>query len=70
MYMSNTNNLHQGPNATYIPLARVGGFAPPNAKDTNIGIFALGDAKVPDASSFVSQWNIGFNFGKRVIKVL
>ena len=23
--------------------------------------FALGDAKVPNANDFVSQWNIGFN---------
>ena len=23
--------------------------------------FVLGDAKVPNASSFASQWNIGFN---------
>ena len=26
----------------------------------HVGIFALGDAKVPNANGFVSQWNIGF----------
>ena len=46
-------------------------FASPNARDTNILVFfALGNAKVlsfalpnaklPDASSSASQWNIGF----------
>ena len=48
-------------------------FASPNARDTNMLVFlalanakvlsfALGDAKVPNASSFASQWNIGFTF--------
>ena len=78
MYMTNTRNLHLVPNATYIPLIRVGGFvlgdakkiASPNARDTNMLVFfalgsakvlsfALGDAKVPSANSFASQWNIG-----------
>ena len=27
MYMANAKNLRLGPNATYIPLTRVGGFA-------------------------------------------
>ena len=47
-------------------------FASPNAVDTNMLVFlalanakvlsfALGDAKVPNASSFASQWNIGFS---------
>ena len=31
-------------------------FASPNAKDST---FALGDAKVPNANGFASQWNIG-----------
>ena len=46
-------------------------FASPNARDTNMLVFlvlgnakvlsvALGDAKVSNASSFASQWNIGF----------
>ena len=26
----------------------------------HVGIFALGDAKVPNANGFASQWNIGF----------
>ena len=55
MYMANARNLRLGPNATYIPLTRVGGFAlgdtkqfvSPNAKDTNMLVsFALGNAKV------------------------
>ena len=33
-------------------------FALSNAKVLS---FALGNAKLPDASSFASQWNIGFN---------
>ena len=44
MYMPKAKNLRQVPNATYIPLARVGGFvlgdakkfASPNAKDTKM----------------------------------
>ena len=44
MYMANARNLRLGPNATYIPLTHVGGFAlgdakkfaSPNAKDTNM----------------------------------
>ena len=43
----------------------------PNAKDTNMLVFlalgyaivlffALGEAKVPNANDFASQWNIGF----------
>ena len=47
MYMANARNLRLGPNATYIPLTCVGGFA-------------LGDAKIPNANGFASQWNIGF----------
>ena len=46
-------------------------LASPNAKDTNMLVFlalgnakvlsfALGDAKVPNANDFVSQWNIGY----------
>ena len=27
----------------------------------DVGIFALGDAKVPNANGFASQWNIGFS---------
>ena len=46
MYMAKARNLRLGPNATYIPPACVGGFA-------------LGDAKVPNANGFASQWNIG-----------
>ena len=47
-------------------------FASPNARDTNMLVFfalgnakvlsfALGKAKLPDASSFALQWNIGSN---------
>ena len=47
-------------------------LASPNARDTNMLVFlalcnakvlsfALGDAKVPNANDFRSQWNIGFN---------
>ena len=46
-------------------------FASPNARDTNLLVifalgnanvlsFALGNAKLPDASSFASQWNRGY----------
>ena len=36
-----------------------------NGKDTNMLVsFALGDAKVPNANGFASQWNIGFKFLK------
>ena len=46
-------------------------FASPNARDTNMLVFlalgntkvlsfALGDAKVPNATSFAFWWNIGF----------
>ena len=34
-------------------------FALGNAKVLS---FALGDAKVPNANGFASQWNIGFKF--------
>ena len=33
MYMANAENLRLGPNATYIPLTRVGGFALGDAKN-------------------------------------
>ena len=47
MYMANTKVLRLVPNTTYIPLTRVGGFASPNARDTNmLVLFALGNAKV------------------------
>ena len=47
-------------------------FASPNARDTNMLVFlvlgtakvlsfALGDAKVPNANDFASQWNKGLN---------
>ena len=32
MYIANARNLRLGPNATYIPLTRVGGFALDEAK--------------------------------------
>ena len=36
-------------------------FASPNARDTNmLVLFVIGDAKVPNANVFASQWNIGF----------
>ena len=51
------------PNATYIPLTRVGGFALGDAKNLrhltqryqHVGICALGDANVPNANSFALQ---------------
>ena len=54
MYMANTKILRLVPNATYIPLTRVGGFALGDAKNLHhltqkyqhVGIFALGDAQV------------------------
>ena len=57
MYMANVKILRLVPNATYIPLTRVGGFA-------------LGDAKVPTANGFASQWNIGLSFQTPVHPVL
>ena len=50
-------------------------LASPNAKDTNMLVFlalgnakvlsfALGDAKVPNANDFASQWNIGLKLTK------
>ena len=59
MYMANARNLRLGTNAIYIPLNRVGGFAV-GERYQHVGIFALGDAKVPNANGFASQWNIGF----------
>ena len=49
MYMANAKKLRLGPNATYIPLTHVGGFAlgdaqkcaSPNAKDTNMLVYLL-----------------------------
>ena len=54
-------------------------LASPNAKDTNMLVFlalgnakvlsfALGDAKVPNANDFASQWNIGFSLAISVFK--
>ena len=51
-------------------------FASSNARDTNMLVFlalanakvlsfALCDVKVPNASSFASQWNIGFSSSSR-----
>ena len=60
MYMPNARNLHLGPNATYILLTRVGGFVTQHKRYQHVGIFALGDAKVPNANGFASQWNTGF----------
>ena len=46
MYMANARHFYLGPNATYIPLTRVGGFALGDAKDTNVlASFALGNAR-------------------------
>ena len=56
MYMANARNLRLGPNPTYIPLTRVANFFM-----HDVGIFALGDAKVPNTNGFASQWNIGFS---------
>ena len=65
-----------GTQRNHISLTRVGEkFASPNARDTNMLVFfalanakvlslALGDAKVPNANGFASQWNIGFSLGK------
>ena len=64
MYMANARNLRFGPYATYIPLTRVGVLALGDTKNLlhttqHVGIFALGDAKVPNTNGFASQWNIG-----------
>ena len=78
MYMANAKVLRLVPNATYIPLTRVGGFALGIAKNVRhptqeiptcwyffelgnakVLYFALGDAKIPNANGFASQWNIG-----------
>ena len=32
-----------------------------NLYSTRVGGFALGDAKVPNANGFASQWNIDYN---------
>ena len=81
--MANAKVLRLIPNAIYIPLTRVGGFALGNAKnlhhptqDSNMLVFfalgnakvlsfGLGDAKVPNAKHFASQWNIGFTVGQK-----
>ena len=50
-------------------------LASPNARDTNMLVFfalgnakvlsfVLGDAKVPNANGFASQWNISFRYWK------
>ena len=57
--MANAKILRWGPKATYIPLTRVGIFA---LGDPKVLSFALGDAKVPNANGFASQWNIGFTY--------
>ena len=70
MYMANAKILRLVPNATYIPLTHVGGFALGDANvsqhvgifalgDAKVLSFALGDAKVPDANGFALQWNVG-----------
>ena len=67
MYMANAKNLRLGPNATYnfsndLRWVFVLGDAKNLRKDTNMLVyFALGNAKVPNANGFVSQWNIGFS---------
>ena len=70
MYMANAKTFRSGPNANYIPRTRVGvlGLASPNAKDTNMLVyFALGNAKVPNANGFASQWNIGLGLSRQEI---
>ena len=70
MYMANAKIFRLGPIATYIPLTRVGvlRFASSNAKDTNMLVyFALGNAKVPNANGFASQWNIGLGLSRQEI---
>ena len=72
-YMVDASPNARSPNATYIPLTPVGGLAFGVTQilaflDTNMlvsqtQIFALGaePMRSPNASSFVSQWNIGLN---------
>ena len=67
MYMANAKVLCLVPNATYIPLTRVGGFALGNAKKTmlvspmqNSGVGGHCPTPTPDAMYFASQCNIGF----------
>ena len=66
--MANAKILRLVPNATYIPLTRVGDFALGDVKKKRHP--TLGNAKVwrwrskptpvPNANGFASQWNIGF----------
>ena len=58
MYMADANNLHLGPNTTYIPLTCVGGFALGDAnfrfgvgcfrvfRYQHVGIFCIGKRKI------------------------
>ena len=72
MYMANAKILRLVPNATYISLTRIGGFGLADARhlrypkqeiptlgNARVLSFVLGDAKVPNANGFASQWNIG-----------
>ena len=73
--MANARNLRLGPNATYIPLTHVGGFAIGDAKICvtqrkryqhvgigNAKVWHLGSkpTPVPNANGFALQWTIGF----------
>ena len=68
MYMANARNLRLGLNTTYTTLTCVGVLRKVTQKICiiqckkyqHVGIFVLGDAKVPNANGFGSQWNIGF----------
>ena len=44
-------------------------FASPNTRDTNLMVFlVLGNAKVPNANDFASQWNIDLNLDLKMTK--
>ena len=58
MYIAIAKILRWGPNETYIPLTRGGGFALGDAK--NLRHLTQ---KIPNANGFASQWNIGFRIG-------
>ena len=69
MYMADARTLRLGPNATYIPMTCVGGFALGDTNfrfgvfailDTNMLVsFALGDAKVCVGGPSRSQYPTG-----------
>ena len=64
MYMANVKILHLGPNATYIPMTRIGVLASRgNFKiyvggNANFSVFRYQD--IANANVFALEWNIGY----------